>query len=73
MLLYFYKDVLNYKLNREIEIYSDYKENVVTIASLNNIDDLIHKINTINISIENLEYNANLNLLIDKMIMDLEV
>ena len=29
--------------------------------------------NTINISIENLEYNANLNLLIDKMIMDLEV
>ena len=73
MLLYFYKDVLNYKLNREIEIYSDYKENIIFIASLNTIDDLIHKINTINISIENLEYNANLNLLIDKMIMDLEV
>ena len=50
-----------------------YKENIIFIASLNTIDDLIHKINTINISIENLEYNANLNLLIDKMIMDLEV
>ncbi len=72
MLLYFYKDVLNYKLDREIYIYTDYKDNLIEVSLKNEIDDIVHKINIIKVSIENLEYNANINLLIDKMIIDLE-
>lgn len=72
MLLYFYKDVLNYKLNRDIEIYTEYKENIIDISFNNEINDLIHKINIIKNSIDNLEYNVNLSLLIDKLIIDLE-
>jgi len=71
-LLYFYRDMLNLKLNREVEIFIDYIPELRNLAGLNSLEKLVKKIDIINESINNLDYNANLNLLIDKLIIRME-
>lgn len=71
-LLYFYKDILNLKIGRKVEIFSDYLPELTILSEKNSIDELVKKIDIINDSINNLEYNANLSLLIDKLIIKME-
>ena len=47
IMIYFYKDVLNYKMNRNLEIFKDCEE-IINISHLNTIDDIIKKITIIN-------------------------
>ena len=70
--VYFYKDVLNYKINNNIEIFNDYEDTICQIADLNEVTEIIHKINIISENRKFLDNNANLNLLIDKIIIELE-
>ena len=70
--IYFYKDVLNYKINCEIEIFNDYIDDIENIASLNNTSELINKIKILNKNRNYLNNNANVNLLMDKIIIDME-
>ena len=70
--VYFYKDVLNYKINNDIEIFNDYEDTICQIADLNEVTEIIRKINTISENRKFLDNNANLNLLIDKIIIELE-
>lgn len=72
MLLLFYSDILNYKLGKPIEIYIDYKNEIKDISEMNELSNIIKKLEIINENINNLEYNANLNLLIDKTIIEME-
>ena len=70
--VYFYKDVLNYKINNDIEIFNDYEDTICQIADLNEVTEIIRKINIISENRKFLDNNANLNLLIDKIIIELE-
>ena len=70
--VYFYKDVLNYKINNEIEIFNDYEDVICQTANLNEIKNIISKINIINENRKFLENNANMNLLMDRIIIELE-
>jgi len=72
IIIYFYKDVLNYKIDCEIEVFNDYIENISKIANLNTIEQLINKLDLINENKLYIENNANLNLLMDKILISME-
>lgn len=74
VLLHFYKDVLNAKVGHALEIFieDNCQREIQIIADKNSISQIIQKINAINQSRQNIVYNANLNLLIDKLILDME-
>lgn len=70
MILY-YKDILNYKLKRKLEVIIE-EENLKQIAQNNQIEQLCQKISKI-IELKNrIKYNANTALLMDKLIIELE-
>ena len=71
LLLLYYKDILNIKLDRKIEIYNDYNDDINNIASNNSFNNIIYKINKIMELKENIKVNANQNLLLDKLIIEL--
>lgn len=71
ILLIYYKDVLNYKLNRKLELFSNYIEDIKKISDNNTFNNLIYKINKIIELKEYIKVNANQNLLLDKLIIEL--
>lgn len=71
MMLLFYKDVLNLKLGKVIEIYTDYVNVVNEIEEKNNLDEITSKINVIINLREKIKFNINSNLLMDKLIIEL--
>lgn len=71
MILYYY-DSLNKKLNRKIEVFDNYENSFKNIVEKNTIMQLCHKLTILLESKEKLKVNANLNLLMDKLIIDLE-
>ena len=72
IVIYFYKDVLNYKINCPVEIFDDYLEEIEKIANLNIVESLIRKIKILNENRNYLDNNANLNLLMDRIIIEME-
>jgi DNA polymerase-3 subunit delta' len=72
VMIMFYKDVLNFILNRELEIFDYYIEIIEFVASINKKDDIIYKLKKILLLKEKIKYNINSNLLIDKLIIELE-
>lgn len=72
MMLLFYKDVLNLKLSKAIEIYNDYVNIVNIIEEKNQLDEVTSKINVIMDLREKIKFNVNSNLLMDKLIIELE-
>ncbi len=71
MILY-YKDVLNKKMDRKLEIFDEYSEKIDDLSKKNTISQICKKIQVLLKTKENIKYNANINLLIDRMIIDLE-
>ncbi|MDO4963105.1 MAG: hypothetical protein Q4E75_03305 [bacterium] len=71
VMILFYKDVFNKKMSKNIEYFDDYIEKLDYICSLNSLDSIISKINVITNLKDKLIYNANVNMLIDKLIIDL--
>ncbi|MBR3198728.1 MAG: hypothetical protein IKG27_01790 [Bacilli bacterium] len=70
MILY-YKDLINLKLKKETEIFNSNKE-IENILEKNKIKELCDKLNIIIEKKNSIKYNVNANLLIDKLIIDLE-
>ena len=71
LLLIYYKDVLNYKLSRNLEVFSDYLDNISYISDNNTFSSIIFKINKIIELKEYIKVNANQNLLLDKLIIEI--
>lgn len=67
-----YKDVLNRMYGKKIEIFDSYIECIDFIVSRNKISDIIYKLQRIMISREKIKYNVNLDLLLDKLILEME-
>lgn len=67
-----YKDALNLLANKELNIFSNYLENIKKIATQSNVKTLCKKINVILETKEKIKNNANTVLVLDKLILKLE-
>ncbi len=72
LIILYYKDVLNVKLNRKIEIFDEQNKNLKLIAQNNSQIKLCDKIKKIMQLQDRIKYNANISLLMDKLIIELE-
>lgn len=70
MILY-YKDILNIKLNKKTEIFDENNE-IKYIVSNNTVSQISTKIKILIDKKNNIKYNANIKLLMDKLIIDFE-
>lgn len=68
LLIFYYKDVVNCKLNRKNIFFEKIDQ---TIIKNNTVNSLSHKINLLIYYKDKLNVNANQNLLIDRMIIDI--
>ena len=71
LMIYFYYDVIRYKSGLKILFFNDYEDNIIKIANMNDIDVLCDKIRVLNDTLNNIKYNLNINLLIDKLVIDM--
>lgn len=72
LMILFYKDLLNMKTGRKIEIFNDYAKDLEIISLKNEIDIICNKINILTEFKEKIKYNANAKLLMDKLVITLE-
>ena len=70
MMLLFYKDILNLKLGKVTQVFTDYVNEVNIIEEKNDLDEIISKINVIMNLREKIKFNVNSNLLMDKLIIE---
>ncbi len=68
-ILYIYDDVIKLINNKKIEFFKDYVDELKIISEKNTMESIKNKINAINFCIDRLEYNPNIKLLIDKLII----
>lgn len=72
VMLLFYKDALNLKLGKVIQVFTDYVNDVNIVEEKNDLDEITSKINVIMDLREKIKFNVNNNLLMDKLIIELE-
>ena len=72
VIILYYKDVINFKLNRSLEIFNDYIDEIEKVAVSNELVLLCKKLNKIFELKSNININVNNNLLMDKFIIELE-
>lgn len=72
ILLLLYKDVFNNMIENKIEIFKEYVNDIKYISEKNKIDVIISKINVIMNLKEKIKFNINNNLLMDKLLIELE-
>ncbi len=71
ILLLFYKDVLEYKATGNIELFQKYDRQIKIVVN-NKDQDLVKKIKLIIEVLDDLKYNVNIQMEIDKFIMKME-
>jgi len=72
ILKYYYRDILNYKLFKKVEHFSNYSDKIEDIANKRS-EKYLTNILKILVKEENmLEYNLNLGLFLDKLIIEME-
>ena len=71
IMISYYKDILNYSLNKPSEIFTP-NDDIKNISKNNDINELCQKINKLVELKDLIKYNINTNLLMDKLIMSLE-
>ncbi len=72
VLIIYYKDILNYLLNIPLEYFQSYENDVQEIANKNEINSICHKLKILLEYKEKIKFNMNSNLLMDKLIIELE-
>lgn len=71
LMINFYYDVLKYTANGEINFFKDRVSDVIEISKINSISSISNKILLLDDVKNKLLKNMNINLLVDKMIMDM--
>lgn len=71
IIIMYYRDILKYKITSKLELFEE-NDTVKEISEKNKIEDICKKINILVKAKQNIKYNANQNLLMDKMIIELE-
>lgn len=71
LMLYLYQDILNYKCGIDSLFFYDRKVDICKMSNYVDIDDLSRKLSILVDGVSNIKYNLNINLLIDKLIIDM--
>ena len=71
-IILFYRDVISYQITGQVMYFDDYIDNINKIINKNDKNKLIHKLDVIINSEKFLKSNANVSLLMDSMIIDME-
>jgi DNA polymerase-3 subunit delta' len=71
IMILFYKDVLNFMCNQNIEVFTEYIDNIKMVANLNDIIKITKKIKILLSLKEKIPNNINSNLLIDNLIINM--
>ena len=71
LMVYFYYDLLNYKINNDKYFFCDKLEFIEKCANMNSIESILHKIDVVNYGYEMINYNLNMNLLLDDIVIRL--
>lgn len=70
IIIMYYKEILNYKLNNKLTNFIEYKDHLEEIIGIVKLDDAIKKIDiALNLK-KTIGNNVNINLLVDKLIID---
>ena len=69
LLVLYYKDVLNNLIGIDVNYYSDYIDSIKKVSSKNNISKICEKIKILVDLSNTINFNVNLNLLMDKLII----
>ena len=69
LLVLYYKDVLNNLIGIDVNYYSDYIDSIKKVSSKNNISKISEKIKILVDLSNTINFNVNLNLLMDKLII----
>lgn len=69
LIIYFYYDVLKYKFGFSEYFFCDNVDFIKKIADVNSVDVILNKIEIINYGSEMINYNLNINLLLDDIII----
>ena len=72
ILIMYYKDVLSYLLNANIEYFNDYMNDIKEIASKNTILSICNKLKILLEYKEKIKFNVNTSLLMDKLVIAFE-
>lgn len=72
IMIMYYKDILNYILKKNTEIFVDNLEEIKKISKASNMQEISNKLKILSEFKEKIKYNANINLLMDKLIITLE-
>ena len=71
LLIYFYEDILKYKCGSDSLFFYDRKKDISKVSDNNDIDKISRKLKILIENVGNLKYNLNINLFIDKLIIDM--
>ena len=72
IMIMYYKDILNSIINNDPEIFINYKNEIQTISNTNTLKQISKKITILTDLKEKIKNNLNTNLLMDKLIIELE-
>lgn len=72
IILLYYKDILNSLIGADVILFKNYTDKIKEVASNNNIDILLKKIEVIIYLKKYIKNNVNLNLIVDKLIISIE-
>ena len=72
LIILFYSDVINYKINGQVIYYDDYIEFIKKVSNKNELSKLVNKMNVILETEQLVKNNVNINMLIDNMIISME-
>ena len=70
IIIMYYKEILNYKLNNKLTNFIEYKDRLEEIIGIVKLDDAIKKIDIALDLKKTIGNNVNINLLVDKLIID---
>ena len=71
ILIMFYRELLNIYLNKEIEIFNEYQDEIKTMCNKNTIIEINNKITIVIEMKKKIKYNMNSKLLMDQLILKL--
>lgn len=72
IMILIYKDVLNCLLNRPIEVMNFYEKEILSISQRNTVEIVSKKISILLEEKQNIKVNANISLLMDKLVLSFE-
>lgn len=72
LMLYIYLDVINIKIGRNLTYFFDYIDSINMLATYHDLMYYIRKVKVIERYLNLIKYNVNLNLILDKVIMEWE-